>query len=159
LGCGADQKIPPPNHKRIAQMAITTKQKLRPLLLLDAKPNAAPTPAIRMMNQLSQPSKGMNPIIAKTRAISPNRKASMLAIASFLGAFAIGYKCRRIRGRYSSTNENQLALNRNGKVFNPPTKVELARLGSPANSTVSNRSSNSSNKIRISSRARCNPKH
>ena len=53
----------------------------------------------------------------------------------------------------------QLARNRNGSVLSPPTKVELARFGSPASSTDSKRSRISSNNIRISSRARCSPRH
>ena len=61
-------------------MAITTKQKLRPEFLSDANPNAAPTPAITIINQLSQPSSGMKPTTARTRAMSPNRNAMILAV-------------------------------------------------------------------------------
>src|SRR5690606_2646361 len=46
-----------------------------------------------------------------------------------------------------------------GRVFSPPTKLDLARLGSPASSIVSIRSSSSLNNIRISSRAMCRPRH
>ena len=52
-----------------------------------------------------------------------------------------------------------LARNRSGRVFSPPTKVDFARAGSPPSSTLSIRSSSVSNKIRISSRARCGPRH
>jgi hypothetical protein len=151
--------MPPPSHKRTTQIAITTRQKLRPLLLLDAKPNAAPIPAINNTGHNSNPSSGMKPIKAKIRAMSPNRNAMILAMTSFLGAIGVGYKRCGKRCRYSSTKASQWAPNRNGNVFSPPTKVELARRGSPANSTLSSRSSNSSNRIRISSRARCSPRH
>lgn len=51
-----------------------------PLLLDEIKPNNTPIPAKAMMNQLVQPSKGMKPIIAKTRAMSPMSIESKLAI-------------------------------------------------------------------------------
>ena len=74
-----DQIMPPPIQRRNAQIAITTKQKFRPLFFSDINPNAAPTPAIKMISQFSHPSKGMKPTIAKTRAMSPTRNAIMFA--------------------------------------------------------------------------------
>jgi hypothetical protein len=49
--------IPPPSHSRMAQMATTTRQKLRPAFFSDAKPKATPAPAMTMISQLSQPSR------------------------------------------------------------------------------------------------------
>lgn len=72
--------IPPPMNRRNAHITITTRQKLRPEFLDEANPNTAPTPAINMISQFSQPSSGTNPMIARTSATSPKRNAMMLAI-------------------------------------------------------------------------------
>ena len=81
--------MPPPNHKRTAQIAITTRQKLRPLLLLDAKPKAAPIPAINSTGHSSNPNNGMKPMNAMTSAMRPKMNAMILAMsvscALFLG--------------------------------------------------------------------------
>lgn len=74
------QKIPPPNQSRIAQITNTTRQKLRPLLLLDAKPKAAPIPAISITGHNNNPKKGIKPMSAKTRATSPKTNASIFAM-------------------------------------------------------------------------------
>ena len=52
-------------------------------------------------------------------------------------------------------SQYQFILNRIGKLLGPPMKIDADRRGLPAISTHASRPSNSSKKIRISSRARC----
>ena len=52
-------------------------------------------------------------------------------------------------------SRSQFILNRIGKLLGPPMKIDAERRGLPAISTDASRFSNSSKKIRISSRARC----
>ena len=54
--------------------------------------------------------------------------------------------------------DERFPMGRGGSIFGPPMKIDAERCGFPAISTESTRLSNSSKKIRISSRARCWPR-
>ena len=64
-----------------------------------------------------------------------------------------------LAGRLSRPpSKSQFILNRIGRLLGPPMKIDAERRGLPASSIHSSRPSNSSKKIRISSRARCWPR-
>ncbi len=75
-----DQIIPPPIHKRKAQMHMTIRQKYMPLLREEIRPNRAPTPAMGKISQLVQPRSGTSPTKANMRAMPPMSIEIRLAI-------------------------------------------------------------------------------